>query len=82
MSGRLVGLAARRRAYSIQAGDTADTGRDLSLPRMCPEIVEGQTGFDKLSPQTTKVPSPKGFLGVQSHRGACPASHGLVAQVP
>ena len=72
MSGRLVGLAARRRGYSIQAGDTADTGRDLSLPH----------GFDKLSPQTTKVPSPKGFLGVHSHRGACTASHGLVAQVP
>ena len=29
-----------------------------------------------------KVPSPKGFLGVHSHRGACTASHGLVAQVP
>ena len=72
MSGRLVGLAARRRGYSSQAGDNADTGRDLSLPH----------GFDKLSPQTTKVPSPKGFLGVHSHRGACTASHGLVAQVP
>ena len=59
MSGRLVGLAARRRGYSSQAGDNAEYWQGFELPH----------GFDKLSPQTTKVPSPKGFPGVHSHRG-------------